>query len=242
LELKGKDGLESSIDKTRQQILKHHGGNGEYAREMITKSFERRHDERFWQFWDDKVAKHYQPGDGILDMGAGTGQFVQTCALRYPNSMVYGIEAAPYMLAVQVSLPNNAKIFEDDLHQPQAPIVSGSLGMVMANMVVHELTQPIKMFKAAFNWLKPGGRLCVIDVVRQPLAEYLAYRYPEVSPYDDATKLEDLEDAFEHFLEHNRYHPEDIVAMLEMGGFIIVAETPLKEGRFVKIVAEKPTE
>lgn len=227
------------LEKTQKQILKHHGGDGDWARERISETFDRRHDEAFWQFWNESVAKHYQPGDGVLDMGAGIGQFVKACAERYPDSPVYGIEAAPYMLEGAIELPENAKILVDDLHDPKAEISENSLGMVMANMVVHELTQPIKMFKAAHRWLKPGGRLCVIDIVRQPLAEYLAHRYPEVSPYDDQTSLEDLEDAFEHFLEHNRYHPEDIVAMLEMGGFKVVAETPQKVGRFVRIVAEK---
>ncbi len=229
-----------SLEKIQQQILKHHGGDGEHAREMISSTFDKRHNEAFWQFWDESVATHYRPGDGVLDMGAGIGQFVEACARRYPQSTIYGIEAAPYMLEAQLPLPKNALILVDDLHNPKVSIEPNSLGMVMANMVVHELTQPIKMFKAAFEWLKPGGRLCVIDIVRQPLAEYLAYRYPEVSPYDEKTSVEDLEDAFEHFLEHNRYHPEDIVAMLEMGGFEIVAETPQKEGRFVRIVGEKP--
>jgi predicted methyltransferase len=72
------------------------------------------------------------------------------------------------MLEHTVELPNNARIVEDDLNLPQADIAPGSVSMVMANMVVHELTQPIKMFKAAYDWLKPGGRLCVVDVVRQP--------------------------------------------------------------------------
>ena len=228
-----------TLEKTQQQILKHHGGDGAKACERIAKTFDKRHDEDFWRFWEESVATNYQPSDGILDLGAGIGQFVAACATRYPKSTVYGIEAAPYMLEAQLDLPENAQILVDDLHDPHAPIEVNSLGMVMANMVVHELTQPIKMFKAAYQWLKPGGRLCVIDIVRQPLAEYLAYRYPDISPYDDQTSVEDLEDAFEHFLEHNRYHPEDIVAMLEMGGFEIVANTPQKVGRFVRIVAEK---
>ena len=120
--LKEGDGLESSIDKTRQQILKHHGGDGEHAREMIMKIFERRHDERFWQFWDDKVAKHYQPGDGILDMGAGTGQFVQACALRYPNSMVYGIEAAPYMQGKRIKIIHRITPLDGSHHSKQLSV------------------------------------------------------------------------------------------------------------------------
>lgn len=227
-----------SIQKTQQQILKHHGGDGDWARQRITETYEKRHGEEFWRCWERYVAVNHAPGDKLIDLGAGIGQFVADCAKRYPDAEVIGIEAAPYMLEEALALPNNAKLLIDDLHNPQAPIQENSASMVMANMVVHELTQPIKMFKAVYQWLKPGGRFCIIDIVRQPLQEYLAHRYPEVSPYADETTVEDLEDAFEHFLEHNRYHPADIIAMLELAGFKIVLEE--KVGRFIRIVVEKP--
>lgn len=227
------------LEQTQQQILKHHGGNGAHARQMITNSYNRRHDERFWQFWDEVVAVNHQPSDGVLDMGAGIGQFVKDCAERYPESNIYGIEAAPYMLENPLAQPENVSLLVDDLNQPQAQIALQSLSMVMANMVVHELTQPIKMFKAAYQWLKPGGRLCVIDVVRQPLKDYLSQRYTDTRVWGDQTTVADLEDAFEHFQEHNRYHPDDIVFMLTLGGFKLIEQTSQSEGRFVRIVVEK---
>lgn len=230
------------MEKTQAQILKHHGGDGAHARKMITSSYYRRHDDEFWQFWEETVAENHQSGDGILDLGAGTGQFVKDCALRYPDSNVYGVEVAPYMLEKTVELPKNAHLLMEDLHCPKSGPPMNSLSMVMANMVVHELTQPIKMFKAAYAWLKPGGRFCIIDVVRQPLADYLKHRYQQVSPWADETSVEDLEDAFEHFLEHNRYHPEDIVYMLESGGFRLIERTSQRNGRFVRLVVEKPNE
>uniref|UniRef100_Q31EY5 Ubiquinone/menaquinone biosynthesis methyltransferase n=1 Tax=Hydrogenovibrio crunogenus (strain DSM 25203 / XCL-2) TaxID=317025 RepID=Q31EY5_HYDCU len=231
--------MTKTLEQTQQQILKHHGGDGAHARQMITNSYDRRHDEAFWQFWDDVMALNHQPKDGVLDMGAGIGQFVKDCAERYPESKIYGIEAAPYMLQNPLALPDNAVLLVDDLNQPQAEMAPGSLSMVMANMVVHELIQPIKMFKAAYEWLKPGGRLCVIDVVRQPLEAYLNQRYADTQVWGDQTSVADLEDAFEHFQEHNRYHLDDIVFMLTLGGFKLIEKTPQREGRFVRIVVEK---
>ncbi len=143
------------------------------------------------------------------------------------------------MLEHTVELPNNARFVQDDLNLPQADIAPGSVSMVMANMVVHELTQPIKMFKAAYEWLKPGGRLCVVDVVRQPLKDYLQHRYTETQVWGDDTTVADLEDAFEHFQEHNRYHPDDIVYMLELGGFKLVDRLSYRNDRFVRLVVEK---
>lgn len=227
------------LAKTQQQILRHHGGDGAFARERITETYQRRHDETFWQYWDEKVAKNYQVGEGVLDMGAGIGQFVEDCAKRYPDSPVYGIEAAPYRLENPLPLPANAKILTDDLNNPQADIADNSLAMVMANRVVHELTQPIKMFRAAYQWLKPGGRLCIIDLVRQPLADYLQRRYEGTALWAGDTTVADLEEAFEHFLEHNRYHADDIAFMLTAGGFKVVEKSLERNGRFAWIVVEK---
>jgi ubiquinone/menaquinone biosynthesis C-methylase UbiE len=225
------------MQKTKAQILKHHGGNAEHARKMITTSYGRRHDEKFWQFWQQKVAKNHQEGDGIVDLGAGIGQFINDCANHYPSSLVYGIDAADYMVQHSLDLPNNAKLIQDDLHNPTVEIKDNSLSMVMANMVVHELTQPIKMFKATYSWLKKGGRFCVIDLVRQPLEEYLAYKYQQTSLAAEQTSVADLEDAFEHFLEHNRYHGEDIIYMLKECGFKLIEQK--KTGRFIRILVEK---
>lgn len=229
-----------SITKTKHQILKHHGGDGDHARQMITSSYERRHDEDFWKFWKEQVAINHQQGDSIIDLGAGIGQFINDCAIQYPESQVYGIDAADYMVGHALVLPSNAQIIQDDLHNPITNIKNNSVSMIMANMVVHELTQPIKMFKAAHKWLKKGGRFCVIDLVRQPLADYLEHKYKQTSVAADGTSVEALEDAFEHFLEHNRYHAEDLVYMLKACGFKLIGK-PEKTGRFVKIVVEKTT-
>lgn len=227
------------MQKTQVQILKHHGGDGEHARDMITSSYERRHDVEFWTFWDQQMGEAIAKHDVLLDLGAGIGQFVYDLAQRYPHNTVLGIEAAPYMLAAQLSLPENARLLVDDLNDPQSAIEAGSVAAVMANMLVHELPQPVRMFKAVYRWLKPGGRVCIIDLVRQPLAEYLQHRYPHAELWTQEVAQEEIEEVFEHFLEHNRYHAHDIVFMLEAAGFRLVEQTPLRDGRMVRLVVEK---
>lgn len=229
----------SDMKRTQNQILKHHGGDGQLARERITQNFELRHDAAFWDFWQQNVATHYEAGDVIVDLGAGIGQFVAACAQRYTDARVVGVEIAPYMLEKSLDLPANGRLMIDDLNDPRADIQPESAAMIMANMVVHELTQPIKMFKAAYHWLKPGGRLCVVDVVRQPLQDYLQRRYPGTQMWQDETSRADLEDAFEHFIEHNRYHPDDIVFILESGGFKLISQESLRQGGQTRIVVEK---
>lgn len=228
------------MQKTQQQILRHHGGDGEHARQMISQTYAERHDEIFWQFWMQFVQPVIQPGDGLMDLGAGTGLFVQDLAQRYPESNVIGIEAAPYMLEALVDLPSNARIELDDLNEPGLVVAENSIAAIMTNLVVHEVIQPVLMFQAAYRWLKPGGRFCVIDLVRQPLEDYLTHRYPQAEISQGKLKREELEDAFEHFLEHNRYHAADLVYMLTACGFKLVEQTPLKNDRMVRLLVEKP--
>ncbi|WP_373019166.1 trans-aconitate 2-methyltransferase [Thiomicrorhabdus sp.] len=227
------------MEKTQAQILKHHGGNGEHAREMITSTYERRHDIEFWEFWNAQMGTVIKPGEGLLDLGAGIGQFMNDLALRYPRNTVLGIEAAPYMLTAQIAMAENCRMLKDDLNEPQANIADESLAAVMANMLVHELPQPVLMFKAVYRWLKPGGRFCIIDLVRQPLADYLTHRYPEKTLWTEEVGRDEVEDVFDHFLEHNRYHADDILFMLTSLGFNVIECTPQRDGRFVRIVVEK---
>lgn len=228
-----------SLEKTQQQILRHHGGDPEFARKMITQTYERRHDNDFWEFWNAQMGTTIHKNDVILDLGAGIGQFVEDLAIRYPDNRVIGIDAAEYMLTAQVSLPENARMLKDDLNEPNAKVEEGTVAAVMANMLVHELPQPVKMFKAVYQWLKPGGRFCIIDLVRQPLADYIEHKFPENSLWQTEVARDEIEDVFEHFLEHNRYHAADLIYMLQACGFKVIEQTPQRDGRFIRLVVEK---
>lgn len=227
------------MEKTQAQILRHHGGDAEYARKMITESYQRRHDIAFWEFWNAQMGTTITKGDALMDLGAGIGQFVEDLALRYPDNTVVGIDAAEYMLTAQISLLENARMLKADLNEPEIHIEPGKAACVMANMLVHELPQPVNMFKAVYQWLKPGGRFCIIDLVRQPLEDYLTHKYPNAELWNSEVPRDEIEDVFEHFLEHNRYHADDIIFMLKSIGFNVVENTPQRGGRFVRIVVEK---
>lgn len=230
---------EVEMEKTQAQILRHHGGDANHARQMITQTYERRHDIDFWEFWNAQMGVVIAKGDSLVDLGAGIGQFIEDLAIRYPDNTAIGIDAAEYMLAAQVSLPDNARMLKDDLNEPVANIGADKAATVMANMLVHELPQPVNMFKAVYQWLKPGGRFCIIDLVRQPLEDYLNHKYPDAELWNNDIARDEIEDVFEHFLEHNRYHADDIVFMLKSVGFKLIEQTPQRDGKFVRIVVEK---
>ncbi|GAB6070774.1 hypothetical protein JCM30760_18710 [Thiomicrorhabdus hydrogeniphila] len=57
--------------------------------------------------------------------------------------------------------------------------------------------------------------------------------------FNSEVQREEIEGVFEHFLEHNRYHADDIIFMLKSLGFKLIENTPQRDGRFVRIVVEK---
>ncbi|AZR81677.1 hypothetical protein AYJ59_04895 [Thiomicrospira sp. S5] len=87
--------------------------------------------------------------------------------------------------------------------------------------------------------MKFGPLLKQHTVLFTALEDYLEHRYTETQVWGDDTTVADLEDAFEHFQEHNRYHPDDIVYMLELGGFKLVDRLSYRNDRFVRLVVEK---
>ena len=72
------------MEKTQQQILRHHGGDGDFARKMITQSYERRHDVPFWEFWNEQVATAIQPNDVLMDWAPESGSLsmIWLCVIR----------------------------------------------------------------------------------------------------------------------------------------------------------------
>lgn len=228
------------MQKTQEYILRHHGGDGDRAREMTIKTYADRFDADFWNFWDEFFTPVIKSGDGLMDLGAGVGLFIKDLADKYPESHVLGVDAVPYMLDYCVDLSANARMCADDLNDPQVHVVDGTVAGVMCSLVVHELIQPVLMFQAVYRWLKPGGRFCVIDLVRQPLEDYLNHKYPDSEISKGELNRLDLEDAFEHFLEHNRYHAADLIYMLEALGFKLIDQSEIRNGRMVRLVVEKP--
>ena len=232
--------MADSIEKTQATLLKHHGGNGFKAQMAILNSYESRHGDEFWAFWDEKMACCYQNGDAVMDMGAGAGQFVRDCAVRYPSSLITGIDAATYMVNDPVKLPSNTQFILDDLNNPQTKFQENSFAMIMANTVIHELSQPVKMLKSVLKWLKPNGRFCLIEGVKQPLSEQLMNRYTTRQIWGDNTSSSELEDVFQYYFEHNQYQEEDLLFLLKNSGFNIIESELIYNGRLARIVVEKP--
>ena len=225
------------MQKTTEYLRHHHGGDGHKAAEKTVQSFARNHDQDFRRFWHNHCDEQLSDQATIIDLGCGTGLWLNELAQQYPNARLTGFELAPYMLDRMEDLAANVSIISDDLNNPSTELPEHSVDIALANLLIHELHQPVTLFCKLRRWLKPGGVFILCDRVRQPLAEYLHHQYAAIDLANQTPEYDALVNAFQHFQEHNRYHPDDIIALLRQCGFKSAASETLKNGRAVRIAA-----
>ena len=134
-------------------------------------------------------------------------------------------------------LPDNAKLVESDLQNPELPFEDNSVDVAIASAVVHEMIQPVRMFKEVCRVLKPGGKFYIFDWVRAPLETYL--KTSEVNPFDEEISQETLEDLFVHFIEHNRFSLDDLKFLLSSTNFAVVHSGFRSDQQHAWVLAEK---
>ncbi|WP_432695667.1 class I SAM-dependent methyltransferase [Marinobacterium sp. YM272] len=231
--------MSDELERTRQFLHQHHGGNGERAAERTLSTHERNHDADFQSFWET----HTPRGDNlhIVDLGCGPALFLKQQAREHPGFRLTGIEIAPYMLARIDDKPDNLEIRIADLNAPgKAVFPPASIDACLANMLIHELFQPVMLFQALYHWIKPGGVLILTDTVRQPLKSFLNHRFPDTDFSRDPLDAPSMNDCFRDYFEHNRYTAKDIAELLELCGFDLIEQQNLRDGRATRIAARRP--
>ena len=224
------------MQQTQDMLAKHHRDGAAFA-QLMKDTFADRFNETFWAMWSELMEPALPESPTILDLGTGPGMFLKALATRYPGAHAVGVECAPYMLDAATELPQGCEIITADLHDPHLPLDEGSVDAAVASVVLHEMHQPVRTLQEVYRCLKSGGRFYVLDWVRAPLAQYLADS--ELAVFDRETPVNELEDLFIHFIEHNRFSADDLVFMLEKTGFHILKKDALKDGRQARIIAEK---
>jgi SAM-dependent methyltransferase len=228
----------SRIEKTKAQLARHHRDGAHFAR-LMKEGFDNRFNDEFWALWRAWMEPAYSAQPVVVDLGAGPGMFVKALAQRHPGIHAFGIECAPYMLDAAEALPAGSHMVAEDLHDPKLPFADGAVDAAMASVVLHEMDQPVRLLLEMHRCLKPGGRLLVLDWVRAPLEVYIRQQTQEARVFDPATPVDELDDLFVHFMEHNRFSREDLIYMLNKTGFAVLDTQVTREGRYAQIVAER---
>lgn len=230
--------MSERLHKTQAMLAKHHR-DGERFAQMMKEGFANRFNEEFWQSWSQWAEPAYSAQPVVLDLGTGPGMFLQALAERTPGIRAIGLECAPYMLQAAVELPPGAEIIEQDLHDPHLELEDGSVDAVMASVVLHEMKQPVRLLQEMRRVLKPGGRFYILDWVRAPLDVYIRAQTDEARLFGPEPDVEELDDLFIHFIEHNRFSRDDLIYLLNHTGFAVIDSALFKEGRYARVVAEK---
>jgi ubiquinone/menaquinone biosynthesis C-methylase UbiE len=113
---------------------------------------------------DAAIAKvNLVPGAVVADVGTGTG-FV-AAGLAPTASKVYGFDASAAML--DVARRNLSAFPNVELHEAPGdhlPLAEAVLDGVFANMYLHHAPEPLAAIQEMVRLLKPGGKLCLIDL------------------------------------------------------------------------------
>jgi arsenite methyltransferase len=229
--------MAEKLNQTQSMLEKHHGNGEEFAR-LMEETYSGRFNEAFWGMWKNHIQPGLPENPVVVDLGAGPAMFIKDLVARYPNVNAYGVECASYMLDAVGELPANAHMIEADLQDPKLFFDNNSVDAIIASVVVHEMHQPIRMFKEMNRILKPGARFYVLDWIRVPLQTYL--RKMERNPFDESLSLDELDDLFVHFIEHNRFSIDDLIFMLQNTGFNVIDKAIQNEGQHAWLLVEKP--
>jgi SAM-dependent methyltransferase len=195
------------------------------------------------------------PGDVVLDLGAGGGIDVLLSARRVgPTGKAYGLDMTDEMLALARENQRKAGVENVEFLKGEIeniPLPDNSVDLIISNCVINLSADKDRALAEAFRVLTPGGRFAVSDVVvrgeipaeiRRNVELWIGCLSGALEESDYLARL--ARAGFDDVsIEPTRvYRVDDAREFLSGHGFDVDAIAPLVDGRFFSgfIRARKP--
>jgi ubiquinone/menaquinone biosynthesis C-methylase UbiE len=109
-----------------------------------------------------------QPGDVVVDLGAGNGQV--SLPLASHGAQVLSIDVSPGMVsALRSEALRRGLTSLEAITMPieELRLPAGSVDLVVSSYALHHLRDPdkAKLVREAASWLRPGGRIVIADMM-----------------------------------------------------------------------------
>jgi ubiquinone/menaquinone biosynthesis C-methylase UbiE len=109
-----------------------------------------------------------RPGDVVVDLGSGDGQL--SIPLAKQGAQVLGVDVSPAMTRALQSQALRLGLYElEAITVPveELDLPAASADLIVSSYALHHLRDPDKreLVKAAAQWLRPGGRLVIADMM-----------------------------------------------------------------------------
>lgn len=105
-----------------------------------------------------------EPDEHVLDVGCGTGAFVERLVARNPAQHVAGVDASTGMLAeAERKLGRFPNVQFAEARAEALPFEADAFDIVVSASALHYFERPGAALAEASRVLRPGGRLVVLD-------------------------------------------------------------------------------
>ena len=187
-----------------------------------------------------------KPGMQVLDVGTGTGlTAIQAAHLSGGGANVTGVDPSVGMLA-NARLPQGMRVIEG--RAEALPAGDGAFDFVSMGYALRHVADLRAMFAEFFRALRPGGRVCVLEITRPTgaratrwLRTYLRYLVPVVARWVGRSQqtpevMRYLWDSIEACVP-----PPTVMEQMRAAGFTDVSRNVVL-GIFSEYVGTKPVE